>query len=107
METRRPLPIMRRGFQHSVPPVERDGEKDRSDFDTPSGSLDYREYVGTSETYDIGGAIQFNLLTTLGLREHHRLLDVGCGSLRAGRLFIPYLLKGSVLRNRAPDMASG
>ena len=37
-------------------------------------------------------ATQFNLLTALGLREGHRLLDVGCGSLRAGRLLIPYLL---------------
>jgi SAM-dependent methyltransferase len=35
--------------------------------------------------------MQFNLLTFLGLRDNHYLLDVGCGSLRAGRLFIPYL----------------
>ncbi len=39
-------------------------------------------------------ASQFNLLTALGLREHHTLLDIGCGSLRAGRLFIPYLADG-------------
>ena len=38
--------------------------------------------------------MQFNLLTFLGLREHHYLLDVGCGSLRGGRLFISYLLTG-------------
>jgi cyclopropane fatty-acyl-phospholipid synthase-like methyltransferase len=38
--------------------------------------------------------MQFNLLTFLGLREHHILLDIGCGSLRAGKLFIPYLLEG-------------
>ena len=38
--------------------------------------------------------MQFNLLTTFGLREHHTLLDIGCGSLRAGRLFIPFLLPG-------------
>jgi SAM-dependent methyltransferase len=38
--------------------------------------------------------MQFNLLTFLGLRDAHRLLDIGCGSLRAGRLFIPYLQKG-------------
>ena len=34
------------------------------------------------------------LLTALSLREHHRVLDFGCGSLRAGRLLIPYLLPG-------------
>lgn len=39
--------------------------------------------------------MQFNLLTYLGLREHHVLLDIGCGSLRAGKLFIPYLLPGN------------
>jgi cyclopropane fatty-acyl-phospholipid synthase-like methyltransferase len=37
----------------------------------------------------------FNLLTTLGLRENHRLLDVGCGSLRCARLLIPYLNAGN------------
>lgn len=44
--------------------------------------------------YDLGGAVQFNLLTFLGLREHHYLLDIGCGPLRVGRLLIMYLLPG-------------
>lgn len=39
--------------------------------------------------------LQFSLLFALGLRENHRLLDIGCGSLRAGRLFIPYLAPGN------------
>jgi cyclopropane fatty-acyl-phospholipid synthase-like methyltransferase len=39
-------------------------------------------------------AWQFMILALLGLREHHHLLEVGCGSLRAGRLFIPYLQAG-------------
>jgi hypothetical protein len=39
-------------------------------------------------------ANQFCLLAALGLREHHTLLDVGCGSLRGGKLFLPYLLPG-------------
>jgi len=54
----------------------------------------YRSHVGPPERYDLIGAMQFNLLTFLGLRETHYLLDVGCGSLRGGRLFIPYLLPG-------------
>lgn len=54
----------------------------------------YRAYVGPPEFYDVLSAIQFNLLVTLGMRDTHRLLDIGCGSLRAGRLFIPYLRKG-------------
>jgi cyclopropane fatty-acyl-phospholipid synthase-like methyltransferase len=44
--------------------------------------------------HDFMGATQFRLLTTLGLRDTHNLLDFGCGSLRAGRLLIPYLLPG-------------
>jgi len=50
----------------------------------------YKSYVGSN--YDLMSATQFNLLTLLGLREHHYLLDIGCGSLRGGKLFIPYLL---------------
>ena len=55
---------------------------------------EYRAYVGPTEYYDVFSAIQFNLLTALGLRDYHYLLDIGCGSLRAGRLFIPYLQPG-------------
>ena len=64
---------------------------------TPTSSLKagdrhYRAFVGPPAGYDILAALQFNLLTTLGLRETHSVLDIGCGSLRAGRLLIPYLL---------------
>ncbi|TVR98579.1 MAG: class I SAM-dependent methyltransferase [Rhodospirillales bacterium] len=67
--------------------------------DSAARSLDraaeeYRTFVGPGEQYDVFSAMQFNLLTALGLREHHTLLDIGCGSLRAGRLLIPYLRSG-------------
>jgi SAM-dependent methyltransferase len=58
------------------------------------GDPQYRAYVGPPEDYDLVAAMAFNLLTTLGLRQHHSLLDVGCGSLRIGRLLIPYLNRG-------------
>jgi SAM-dependent methyltransferase len=58
------------------------------------GDAHYRAYVGPPEDYDLISAMTFNLLTTLGLRQHHSLLDVGCGSLRIGRLLIPYLNRG-------------
>jgi len=58
------------------------------------GDHHYRAWVGPPENYDVLAALQFNLLTRLGLREHHTLLDIGCGSLRAGRLLIPYLQPG-------------
>lgn len=59
------------------------------------GEGHYTAYIGPPRQYDFMGATQFRLLTTLGLREHHRVLDFGCGSLRAGRLLIPYLLPGN------------
>src|SRR5436190_1282619 len=58
------------------------------------GDHHYRAYVGPPEDYDLIAAMTFNLLTTLGLRQHHSLLDIGCGSLRIGRLLIPYLNRG-------------
>src|SRR4029453_5041815 len=58
------------------------------------GDAHYRAYVGPPEDYDLIAAMTFNLLTTLGLRQQHLLLDVGCGSLRIGRLLIPYLNRG-------------
>ncbi|HEY3660918.1 MAG TPA: class I SAM-dependent methyltransferase [Candidatus Udaeobacter sp.] len=58
------------------------------------GDPQYRAYVGPPEDYDLIAAMAFNLVTTLGLRQHHSLLDVGCGSLRIGRLLIPYLNRG-------------
>lgn len=55
----------------------------------------HRAFVGSNPTlYDFEGASQFNLLTLLGLREDQYVLDIGCGSLRAGRLLIPYLQRG-------------
>ena len=58
------------------------------------GDPHYRAYVGPPEDYDLVAAMTFNLLTTLGLRQHHSLLDIGCGSLRIARLLIPYLNRG-------------
>lgn len=57
------------------------------------GDPHYRAFVGPPSDYDLVAAMTFNLLTTLGLRQHHSLLDLGCGSLRVGRLLIPYLNK--------------
>lgn len=37
------------------------------------------------------GELQRRYLVDNGLRPHHRLLDVGCGNLRAGLLIIDYL----------------
>ncbi len=58
------------------------------------GDRHYKAYVGPPLEFDLIASIQFRILTAFGLRAHHRLLDFGCGSLRAGRLLIPYLDPG-------------
>ena len=55
----------------------------------------YRYAVGMRHGYDRMAAVQLSLLWALGLREQHTLCDVGCGSLRGGRLLIPYLAPGN------------
>lgn len=64
-----------------------------------------RSSVGVPRQYDLIAAMTFGLLTSLGLREDHRLLDIGCGSLRVGRLLIPYL-KQSRYTGIEPDARS-
>lgn len=59
-----------------------------------AGDPHYRAYVGPPHQYDFMGASQFRLLTALGLRETHKVLDLGCGSLRAGRYLMMYLKPG-------------
>lgn len=59
--------------------------------DLPIGAKHPRAFVGAAEGYDIMAATQFSIMTLLGLRQDDYLLDIGCGSLRGGRLFIPYL----------------
>jgi SAM-dependent methyltransferase len=55
----------------------------------------HRDFVGPRSSYDLVGSSQFCLLIALGMREHHSLLDIGCGSLRGGRFAIMYLNAGN------------
>ncbi|MEL6665115.1 MAG: methyltransferase [Pseudomonadota bacterium] len=59
-----------------------------------AGADHYRAYVGPPRRFDFMSATQFALLYSLGLRDEDYVLDVGCGSLRLGRLLIPFLLRG-------------
>jgi len=56
-----------------------------------AGADHYRAYVGPPRRFDFMSSTQFALLHALGMREEDKILDVGCGSLRLGRLLIPFL----------------
>lgn len=45
--------------------------------------------------WDEMGARQFDFLVSQGLLPEHKLLDIGCGSLRGGIRFIDYLEQGN------------
>lgn len=49
----------------------------------------HRKYIG--KDWDLLGVHQLHTLTQVGMREHHNLLDVGCGSFRGGRFLMMYL----------------
>jgi cyclopropane fatty-acyl-phospholipid synthase-like methyltransferase len=52
----------------------------------------WRARAGNHLMYDTIGATQFAILTLFfGLRERHKLIEIGAGSLRAARYLIPYL----------------
>ena len=53
----------------------------------------HRSFVGGG--WDEIGKHQFDFLVSRGLKPHHRFLDVGCGSFRAGRHLIDYLDPGN------------
>jgi SAM-dependent methyltransferase len=55
----------------------------------------HRDYVGGG--WEELGRIQFDFMVAQGLEPHHVLVDVACGSLRAGVHFIPYLDVGNYL----------
>ena len=52
----------------------------------------HRKYIG--KEWDLLGAHQLSFLVQMGMREHHNLLDIGCGSFRGGRFLLMYLQPG-------------
>jgi SAM-dependent methyltransferase len=59
----------------------------------------------THESWLQLGQMQFDYLVSHGLKPDMRMLDIGCGNLRAGRLFIDYLDAGNYYGNDiSPDI---
>lgn len=89
-----------RALLKRVPVLKRRSEQNDSSPSIPHGlegieQVGHRKYVGGK--WEEIGRLQFKFLVEEGLRPHHYLLDVGCGSLRAGILLVPYLKKGHYL----------
>ena len=59
------------------------------------GPASHREFVG-SQWQEVG-RLQLDFLVARGLRPQHVFLDIGCGALRGGVHFIPYLDTGNYL----------
>lgn len=53
----------------------------------------HRDVIGGR--WDELGQLQLDFLVAEGLAPHHVLLDIGCGSLRGGVKFVPYLDPGN------------
>lgn len=53
----------------------------------------HREAVGG--LWDEMGRLQFDFLANHGLKPDHKLLDIGCGSMRGGVHFVSYLKNGN------------
>ena len=56
--------------------------------------LSYRQYVGNKGMWGKQTLDMVGMLTSSGLLESSMLLDVGCGALRAGKMFITFLQRG-------------
>lgn len=54
----------------------------------------YQAAVGAGDNWDAHGELQRDFLISRGLKPHHRLLDVGCGTGRLARKVAPYLEVG-------------
>jgi cyclopropane fatty-acyl-phospholipid synthase-like methyltransferase len=50
---------------------------------------EHRQFVGGM--WEEIGVQQFEFLKKMGLMPHHRLVDIGCGCMRAGIHIVPYL----------------
>lgn len=59
----------------------------------PEKILSHRQAVGGM--WEEIGSLQFEFMKSRGLLPQHKFLDIGCGSLRGGVYFIPYLSAGN------------
>jgi SAM-dependent methyltransferase len=70
----------------------------------------YKGAIGSVDDWERHGQLQFEFLRSQGLRTHHHLLDLGCGTGRLARKVVPYLeyqhYTGVDISSRALDSAN-
>jgi SAM-dependent methyltransferase len=66
---------------------------DKAAVDEQVRSGQHRNVVGG--LWEEIGQLQFDFLLSRGLKPHHKFLDIGCGSLRAGVKLVRYLDAGN------------
>lgn len=57
----------------------------------------YQAAVGAGDNWDAHGKLQRDFLISQGMKPHHSLLDIGCGTGRLARQVVPYLDPGHYL----------
>lgn len=81
--------------KYTRPATEKESAKMyKQSMNAETGSKNYRAYVGPPKRYGDMSGSEFSLLFLSGLQETDLLLDIGCGSMRLGRLAIPFLQPG-------------
>ena len=85
-----------RGFSQRLESKRPAGKYTTLKFD--DGSIErgaFKQHLGGSaEQWEMRGRFQLDWLCSRGLKSNDRLLDIGCGPLRAGVHFIRYLDRG-------------
>jgi len=64
-------------------------------FNEVINTQNIRDFSGGGTDYDQRTASLFILLVYYGMREHHKVLDIGAGGMGLGRLLMPWLQKGN------------
>ena len=57
--------------------------------------VDRDPHTAVGPNWEKLGKLQFDFLVAMGMKPHHRMLDIGCGTLRGGRHAIRYLDSGN------------
>jgi SAM-dependent methyltransferase len=65
----------------------------------------YKHAIGGGDNWDSHGNLQRDFLISQGLKPHHRLLEIGCGTGRLACKVVPYLDHGHYLGIDIADAA--